>query len=79
MGDPTEPDVCVVEARLTLEGAALVLDVAERRLRAAVTAARDAGLSWEDVGDALGTSKQAAWSRFAGPVDPGPVVVAPAS
>jgi uncharacterized NAD(P)/FAD-binding protein YdhS len=38
----------------------------EKVMRDAVRRAREAGCSWTDVGDALGTSKQAAWERFSG-------------
>jgi hypothetical protein len=37
----------------------------ERRLPALVAAARDQGLSWAEIGDLLGTSRTAAWQRFA--------------
>lgn len=36
----------------------------DKVLRDQVRRARDAGCSWADVGDALGTTKQAAWERF---------------
>jgi uncharacterized NAD(P)/FAD-binding protein YdhS len=36
----------------------------DKVMRDAVRRAREAGCSWTDVGDALGTSKQAAWERF---------------
>jgi uncharacterized NAD(P)/FAD-binding protein YdhS len=36
----------------------------DKVMRDAVRRARDAGCSWTEVGDALGTSKQAAWERF---------------
>ncbi len=38
----------------------------EKVLRDQVRRAREAGCSWTEVGDALGTSKQAAWERFSG-------------
>jgi uncharacterized NAD(P)/FAD-binding protein YdhS len=38
----------------------------DKVMRDAVRRAREAGCSWTDVGDALGTSKQAAWERFSG-------------
>ena len=44
-------------------GIELALD---KVLRDQVRRARDAGCSWTEVGDALGTSKQAAWERFSG-------------
>jgi hypothetical protein len=39
-------------------------------LAAAVDAARAAGSTWQQVGDVLGTSRQAAFQRFGHPVDP---------
>jgi hypothetical protein len=43
---------------------------AEAALQAAVDRARTAGQSWRDIGDVLGTSRQAAFQRFGHPVDP---------
>ena len=43
---------------------------ADARVRA-VQAARDAGLSWDDIGGALGMSRQAAHKRFGRAVDDG--------
>jgi hypothetical protein len=39
-------------------------------LQVAIDRARDAGHSWRDIGEALGTSRQAAFQRFGHPVDP---------
>jgi len=39
-------------------------------LQQAVDRARSAGRSWREVGDVLGTSRQAAFQRFGRPVDP---------
>ncbi len=36
----------------------------ERWQRKAVKAARKQGVSWEEIGHALGVSRQAAWERF---------------
>lgn len=36
----------------------------DKVMRDVVHRAREAGCSWTEVGDALGTSKQAAWERF---------------
>lgn len=44
--------------------AQLAASQADRTLETAVSAARAAGHSWEQIGDALGTSRQAAWERF---------------
>lgn len=60
---PGSPDGAVVAARD-------LLAVAEAALRAAVDRARAGGRSWRDIGDALGTSRQAAFQRFGHPVDP---------
>lgn len=40
------------------------IEAAEAELRAAVTAAREAGDSWAVIGAALGTTRQAAFQRF---------------
>jgi hypothetical protein len=47
-----------------------LLAAAEVALQAAVDRARAAGQSWRDIGDVLGTSRQAAFQRFGHPVDP---------
>lgn len=39
-------------------------------LAAAVGAAREAGCSWQQVGEVLGTTRQAAFQRFGRPIDP---------
>jgi hypothetical protein len=43
---------------------------AEAALRDTVDAARAAGHTWQELGDLLGTSRQAAFQRFGRPVDP---------
>jgi Protein of unknown function (DUF3887) len=56
-----------------LAGIRHALDVrrqADLVLAAAVDAARAAGCTWQQVGDVLGTSRQAAFQRFGHPVDP---------
>jgi hypothetical protein len=60
---PGSPDGAMVAAQ---ELAA----AAEAGLRAAVDRARSAGQTWRDIGQVLGTSKQAAFQRFGHPVDP---------
>lgn len=47
----------IVTARMNVEDA-------ERELRDAVEAARDAGDSWTVIGAAMGTTRQAAYQRF---------------
>jgi hypothetical protein len=36
----------------------------EKLLRSQVHQARQAGCSWTEIGESLGTTKQAAWERF---------------
>jgi hypothetical protein len=43
---------------------------ADEALQAAVDRARAAGQSWREIGEELGTSRQAAFQRFGHPVDP---------
>lgn len=43
---------------------------AESDLRTAVDRARSAGRSWAEIGETLGTSRQAAFQRFGRPIDP---------
>ena len=45
-------------------------DAADAALQAAVDRAREAGHSWREIGDVLGTTRQAAFQRFGHPVDP---------
>lgn len=45
---------------------AATIDIAKHALTDAVNDLRDAGMSWEQIGDALGVSKQAAEKRFGG-------------
>ena len=42
----------------------------EAALRDTVDAARAAGHTWQEIGDVLGTTRQAAFQRFGRPVDP---------
>lgn len=60
---PTDPLVAVNEALRKVRDA-------EAELRKAVDAARQAGHTWQDIGDLLGTSRQAAFQRFGRPIDP---------
>jgi hypothetical protein len=43
---------------------------AQDRLRQSVERARGRGHTWQEIGDVLGTSRQAAFQRFGRPVDP---------
>ncbi len=57
-------------ALVRLQSAVAVRAQADRVLAAAVDAVRAAGGTWQEIGTALGTSRQAAFQRFGRPVDP---------
>jgi hypothetical protein len=61
---PGRPPAGAVAAAQELSAAA------EAALQAAVDRARATGVSWREIGDVLGTSRQAAFQRFGHPVDP---------
>jgi hypothetical protein len=54
----------------TVRLAARMRSVADAALQQCVERARAAGHTWQEVGDALGTSRQAAFQRFGKPVNP---------
>lgn len=54
----------------TVAGARELARVVEEALRAAVDLARDSGHTWQEIGEVLGTSRQAAFQRFGRPIDP---------
>src|SRR6202034_4600958 len=56
-----------LEAMLAARGRAVA---ANEALQDAVDRARDAGHSWREIGEVLGTTRQAAFQRFGHPVDP---------
>jgi hypothetical protein len=60
-------------ARRPLDAVAAARDTAEAAnaaLQTAIDRARTAGYSWRDIGEVLGTSRQAAFQRFGHPIDP---------
>jgi hypothetical protein len=63
LSHPSSPHRAVAAAR-ELSAAA------EAALQAVVDRARAAGQSWRDIGEVLGTTRQAAFQRFGHPVDP---------
>jgi hypothetical protein len=81
-GDPVAAGAVAAARRLAAElsqtgsprdavAAARDLSVAaDAALQAAIDGARAAGVSWREIGDVLGTSRQAAFQRFGHPVDP---------
>ena len=54
----------------TVRIAARMREVADYALQQCVDRARSAGHTWQEIGDALGTSRQAAFQRFGKPVNP---------
>lgn len=60
-------------ATLGLDAVAAAREVARRgedAMREAVGRARAGGATWQEIGDVLGTSRQAAFQRFGRPIDP---------
>jgi hypothetical protein len=47
-----------------------VNQMADRVLRLCVQQSRDAGHTWQEIGDLLGVTRQAAFQRFGKPIDP---------
>ena len=57
--------------RLQLVGNAREASVlADQVLRICVDQSRDAGVTWQQIGDLLGVTRQAAFQRFGKPIDP---------
>ena len=68
--EPDPADERPVEEYL-LERAALARARSERQIVDAVTAARANSVSWQRIGELLGTSAQAAQQRYGAVVEPG--------
>ena len=66
--EPKPGDERSVEEYL-LERATIARARSERQIVEAVTAARSKGLSWQRIGDILGTSAQAAQQRYGAAVE----------
>ena len=64
------PRDAVAAARDAVAAARDLSASADAALQAAVDRARAAGVSWTEIGDVLGMSRQAAFQRFGHPVDP---------
>lgn len=48
----------------TLAALALTAEQTAQATTAQVIRAKDAGATWDEIGDALGVSKQSAWERY---------------
>jgi hypothetical protein len=66
-GVPDDADLSPLDAVSVIRSLARVV---EDGLREAVQAARQAGHTWAEIGDLLGTTRQAAFQRFGRPLDP---------
>jgi hypothetical protein len=51
-------------------GAKSAAELSDQVLRLCVQQARDAGHTWQEIGDLLGVTRQAAFQRFGKPIDP---------
>lgn len=62
------PELFLEESRrrllATVEAHSEVITAATGALEHAVVAARYAGVTWDDIGERLGTTRQGAWKRF---------------
>lgn len=68
LADISQPDAA--SPLETIVAARQLSAAAAQALRIAVGQARDTGHSWSDIGEVLGTSRQAAFQRFGRPEDP---------
>ncbi|MET7473473.1 DUF3887 domain-containing protein [Streptomyces sp. NPDC005648] len=66
LGSPLAPPAYLDLVRRSRD----VDDMAEQVLRLCVQQARDAGHTWQEIGDLLGVTRQAAFQRFGKPIDP---------
>jgi hypothetical protein len=66
--DPETADAERTEDLREIAAASAAMRADEARLREAVESARGRGRSWNDIGVALGVSRQAARQRFSGKV-----------
>ncbi|WP_034488280.1 hypothetical protein [Actinomadura oligospora] len=58
------------DAPAAVAAAAEAVRRAEDHLRGTVGTARSSGLTWQEIGDALGITRQAAFQRFGRPNEP---------
>lgn len=63
----SSPDASPLDAVVATRDLARAVDQA---MRAAVDRARATGHTWQEIGDVLGSSRQAAFQRFGRPLDP---------
>lgn len=63
-------DAAQVDAMRVIHDAFETKVLAEQLLKVSVQHARSRGITWQQVGDALGISRQGAYQRFGSPTDP---------
>ncbi len=66
VGSPLTPSVHLDLVRRSRA----VDDLAEQVFKLCVQQSRDAGHTWQEIGDLLGVTRQAAFQRFGRPIDP---------
>jgi len=66
VGSPLAPPAYLDQVRNALRAHQL----AEQVLKLCVQQSRDAGHTWQEIGDLLGVTRQAAFQRFGKPIDP---------
>src|SRR5579864_9451566 len=66
VGSPLAPPSYLDQVRNALRAHQL----AEQVLKVCVQQSRDAGHTWQEIGDLLGVTRQAAFQRFGKPIDP---------
>ncbi|MFD8420878.1 DUF3887 domain-containing protein [Streptomyces sp. NPDC059466] len=66
LGNPLEPPPYLDLVRRSQD----VDDMAGQVLKLCVQQSRDAGHTWQEIGDLLGVTRQAAFQRFGKPIDP---------
>ncbi len=73
IGDRLADTLARVDSGAPLEALAAARELsaaADEAMQHAVDGARAAGHSWREIGDVLGTTRQAAFQRFGHPIDP---------
>ncbi|MGH3152759.1 MAG: hypothetical protein ACRDOB_18790, partial [Streptosporangiaceae bacterium] len=69
-GVPADPTLTPLTPLAIVTAVRSLARVVEAGLREAVQNARDAGHTWAEIGELLGTTRQAAFQRFGRPLDP---------
>jgi hypothetical protein len=65
-----DEDGSAPDALAAVSAASELVTLADQSLRLSVVAARQSGHTWQEIGDLLGVTRQAAFQRFGHPIDP---------